>query len=132
MSGKIFPHYADCGRFQRRAWDGARVAGRVALAVAKSAGHFAGACAVIAGGGYAAFHFLGDARQPDTVLLHRAIDLARAMAADAAFAAAHPSLLAARDKALGSLAGSLLFGVFGVLWLVEWWRSLPSIRKAAK
>jgi hypothetical protein len=117
---------------QRRMREGARVAGWVAIAVVKSTAHFLSAGVVIAGGCAAAYHSFHDVRQPDAVLLNRAIEHARDMAAYAAFAAAHPSAVAARDSALGYLAGSILLGVGGVWWLVEWWRSLPSIRKAGK
>jgi len=128
---KIFPHLADAARLQRRKRNLARLrtVGLVARAVAKSAGNFAGACAVVAGGCFAAWHFLGDVRQPDAVLLHRAIDQARTAAADAAYAAAHPSAVVARDQALGLVAVAVLFGMSGVAWLVDWWRALSSIRR---
>jgi hypothetical protein len=128
---KIFPHLADSARLQRRERNLARIrtVGLVTVAVAKSAGNLAGACAVVAGGGFAAWHFLGDVRQPDAVLLHRAIDQARAAAVDAAYAAAHPSAVVARDQALGLVVAAVLFGMTGVAWLVEWWKALSSIRR---
>ncbi len=120
----------DRARLQQRVRDSARVAGRVALAVLKSAGHFLGACAVIAAFVYSGYFFLGEARKADAVLLHQAIEKAH----DAARAAAamHPSALEERDSALLMLSVAVCMIGAGVYWLVEWWKALPSIRKAAK
>ena len=115
----------DRARLQR-VRDSARVAGRVAVAVVKSAGHFLGASAFITGSGFTAYHFLSVARQPDAVLLNQAIERARAAAA------VHPSALAERDTALLVLALAIFFVGAGIWCLVDWWKALPSIRRAAE
>lgn len=95
-------------------------------AVLKSAGHCLGACLLIAMFACGAYSALCEVRLPDAELLQRAVEKAQAAAS------VQPSALAERDAALMMLAASVAFVAGGVWLLVEWWRSLPFVRKAAK
>jgi hypothetical protein len=99
-------------------------AGRTAWIGLKSATNLAGAVAITAAGGAAGFYGLERVRLPDPVLLQRAKESARAMAAVA------PSAIAERDMYLMVLAVGAAFVLGGIWSLYAWWSDPLGKRKA--
>jgi hypothetical protein len=92
----------------------------------KSAGNLAGAASIIAVGGWIGYEALGLVRLPDSVLLAKAIEGARALAA----ARSAPSAIHQRDGYLILLAAASALCLAGIGWLVAWLKNPLGKEKA--